>query len=103
MWKNNPEAIDCKDCWYYEIAVTLGGGQMHHGSYVLLTSANAKIYHYTDDDCPIASSIKKGKRQYIQITEEEAKARGLKLCRHLSTAVENSSKTAIENSPLSAV
>jgi hypothetical protein len=54
---------------------------MHKGEFVYITKTG-RFYHYTDDDCPVYSSIKKGKKQAKRITETEAKAKGLTLCRH---------------------
>ncbi|WP_153729993.1 hypothetical protein [Salinibacillus xinjiangensis] len=54
---------------------------MHQGDEVFVTKLG-KYYHYMDDDCPTTSSILKGKKQAQKIKEEEAKARGLTLCKH---------------------
>jgi len=54
---------------------------VHRGPYVYVTKGS-RTYHYTDDDCPVTSSILKGKKPFQRITEEQAQQMGLKLCRH---------------------
>lgn len=53
---------------------------MHYGDKVFITRTG-KTYHYKDDDCGVSSSIMKGKKAAIEITEEEAKAQGYRLCK----------------------
>ncbi|MDM5335088.1 hypothetical protein QUF56_17975 [Ureibacillus composti] len=53
---------------------------MHYGDKVYITKSG-KTYHYKDDDCGVSSSIMKGKKLAIEVTEEEAIARGYRLCR----------------------
>jgi len=54
---------------------------MYHGPYVYVTKGS-NIYHYTDDDCPVTTSIHKGRKFAEAITEEQALQMGLKLCRY---------------------
>lgn len=54
---------------------------MHRGDELFVTKSG-KYYHYMDDDCPITSSILKGKKQAQKIKESEAKEKGYILCRH---------------------
>lgn len=53
---------------------------MHYGDKVFITKSG-KTYHYKDDDCSVSSSIMKGKKAATEITEEEAKAQGYRLCK----------------------
>ena len=54
---------------------------MHRGNKVYVLPGR-KSFHYTDDDCPVTSSILKGKKTAIVITENEARTQGYKLCIH---------------------
>ncbi|MEP9408609.1 hypothetical protein ABKP09_20020 [Peribacillus frigoritolerans] len=53
---------------------------MHKGNLVYVLPGGKK-YHYKDDDCSYSSSIMKGTKKAKQITEDEAKRRGLTLCK----------------------
>lgn len=53
---------------------------MHKGNHVYILPGG-KRYHYKDDDCPQSSSIMNGNRSALSMTEDEAKRRGLTLCK----------------------
>ena len=53
---------------------------MHRKGDKVFITKTGKTYHYKDDDCGVTSSILKGKRPAMEISEEEAIERGYKLC-----------------------
>lgn len=53
---------------------------MHKGNRVYVLPGG-KRYHLKDDDCSYSSSIMKGNRSALLMTEDEAKDRGLTLCK----------------------
>lgn len=53
---------------------------MHKGNHVYVLSGG-KRYHLKDDDCPHSSRIMNGSRSALLMTEDEAKSRGLTLCK----------------------
>lgn len=54
---------------------------MHKGNKVFVLPSRPS-YHYNDGDCPVTASILKRKKKADIVTEDQAKAAGLKLCIH---------------------